>query len=102
MEVIELSTDVLIIGGGLAGTNAAMAAAERGAKVLITDKGNIDRSGDIGGGVDHFMAYLNEGQKWDTQEAFLAYVDKVGRGTGHLSIIESVYCAELPDAIDRM
>ncbi|HDZ91216.1 MAG TPA: FAD-binding protein [Deltaproteobacteria bacterium] len=102
MEIVELSTDVLIIGGGLAGTNAAMAAAEKGAKVIITDKGNIDRSGDIGGGVDHFMAYLNEGQKWDTEEAFLGYVDKVGRGTGHLSIIESVYCAELPDAIDRM
>ncbi|MBU0735378.1 MAG: FAD-binding protein [Proteobacteria bacterium] len=102
MEKIDLTTDVLIIGGGLAGTNAAMAAAERGAKVIVTDKGNIDRSGDIGGGVDHFMAYLNEGHAWDTQEAFLDYVHKVGRGTGHLSIIESVYCAELPDAIDRM
>ena len=102
MEITELSTDILIIGGGLAGTNAAMAAAEMGAKVVVADKGNIDRSGDIGGGVDHFMAYLNEGGEWDTEAAFLDYVSKVGRGTGHLSIIESVYCAELPDAIDRM
>lgn len=102
MELIDLSADVLIIGGGLAGTNAAMGAAEKGASVLVADKGNINRSGDIGGGVDHFMAFLNEGQEWDTQNAFLDYVETIGRGTGHLSIIESVYCAELPDAIERM
>ena len=48
MEIILLSTDVLVIGGGLAGTNAAIAAAEKGSKVIITDKGNINRSGDIG------------------------------------------------------
>jgi len=102
MEQIDISTDVLIVGGGLAGTNAAMAAAEMGADVVIADKGNIDRSGDIGGGVDHFMAYLNQGGDWDTREAFLDYVSRVGRGTGHLSIIESVYCSELADAIQRM
>ncbi|MCJ7596430.1 MAG: FAD-binding protein, partial [Desulfobacterales bacterium] len=102
MEVVDLSTDVLIVGGGLAGTNAAMGAAEKGAKVIVADKGKIERSGDIGGGVDHFLAYLNQGEDWDTRDAFLSYVDRIGRGTAHLSIIESVYCAELPDAIDRM
>src|SRR5210317_2076866 len=100
MEIIHLQTDVLIVGGGLAGTNAAMGAAENGAGVVVADKGNINRSGDIGGGVDHFLAFLNEGREWDTQDAFLGYVEKIGRGTGHLSIIESVYCAELPDAIE--
>ena len=102
MDVIEISTDVLILGGGLAGVNAAMGAAEKGADVLVADKGNIDRSGDVGGGVDHFMAFLNTGPEWDSQDAFLKYVEKIGRGTNHLSIIESVYCAELPDAIARM
>jgi adenylylsulfate reductase subunit A len=102
MEIIELSTDVLIVGGGLAGTNAAMGAAESGAAVVVADKGNIDRSGDIGGGVDHFLAYLNEGPGWDTRDAFLKYVEKIGRGTAHLSILESVFCAELPAAVDRM
>ena len=100
MEINHLQTDVLIVGGGLAGTNAAMGAAENGASVVVADKGNINRSGDIGGGVDHFLAYLNEGREWDTQDAFLGYVENIGRGTGHLSIIESVYCAELPDAIE--
>jgi adenylylsulfate reductase subunit A len=102
MEIVNIATDVLVVGGGLAGTNAAMGAAENGAGVVVADKGNIDRSGDIGGGVDHFLAFLNEGQEWDTQDAFLSYVEKIGRGTGHLSIIESLYCAELPDAIERM
>jgi adenylylsulfate reductase subunit A len=102
MEVRQLSTDVFIVGGGLAGTNAAMAAAEKGASVVVADKGKIERSGDVGGGVDHFLAFLNQNSEWDTQDAFLSYVEKIGRGTGHLSILESVYCAELKDAIDRM
>ena len=102
MELVRLSTDVLIVGGGLAGTNAAMGAAEKGATVVVADKGKIERSGDAGGGIDHFMAFLNQNQDWDTQDAFLGYVERIGRGTGHLSIIESVYCAELPEAIARM
>ncbi|MDB4443744.1 FAD-binding protein [bacterium] len=102
MDIENLSADVLIVGGGLAGANAAMGSAEKGASVIIADKGNINRSGDIGGGVDHFMAYLNEGPAWDNKETFLGYVDKIGRGTAHLSILESVYCAELKDAINRM
>ena len=74
MELHNLSADVLIVGGGLAGVNAAMAAAEKGATVLVADKGNINRSGAIGGGVDHFLAFLNEGAEWDTQDAFLEYL----------------------------
>ena len=102
MKTIELTTDVLVIGGGLAGANAAMGAAEHGARVVVLDKGHIDHSGDIGGGVDHFMAYLNEGESWDTADGFLAYVEQVGRGTAHLGHIESLYCAELTPAIERM
>lgn len=101
-EPIKLKTDVLIIGGGLAGTNAAMGAAEAGASVVVMDKGKIERSGDIGGGVDHFMAYLSTGPDWDTRDAFLGYVETVGRGTNHISHIESLFCDELPDAIKRM
>jgi adenylylsulfate reductase subunit A len=102
MEIYELSTDVLVIGGGLAGANAAMGAAEKGATVVVADKGKIERSGDIGGGVDHFLAYLGTNPEWDSREAFLDYVKRVGKGTGHLDIIDSVYCAELADAIERM
>jgi len=101
-DPIRMKTDVLIIGGGLAGTNAAMGAAEAGASVVVMDKGKIERSGDVGGGVDHFMAYLETGPDWDTRDAFLGYVEKVGRGTNHISNIESLVCDELPAAIERM
>ncbi len=102
MKIREFSADVLIIGGGLAGANAALGAADTGASVIVLEKSNIDRSGDIGGGVDHFMAYLNTNSSWDTEDSFLSYVEKIGRGTNHLGHIQSLYCAELPAAIERM
>jgi len=102
VEYDLIQADVLIIGGGAAGLNAAIASADRGARVVVTDKGNIERSGDIGGGVDHFLAYLNREGEWDTREAFLEYVWKIGKGTGDPSIIDAVFCDELKEAIERM
>lgn len=42
---LELQADVLIIGGGLAGTWAAVAAAREGARVVLVDKGFCGTSG---------------------------------------------------------
>jgi len=42
---IRLSTDVLIVGAGGAGMYAAIAAAQRGAAVLLLDKGLVGRGG---------------------------------------------------------
>jgi adenylylsulfate reductase subunit A len=97
-----LDCDVLVVGGGLAGCNAAIAAAEKGARVVVADKGKIERSGDIGGGVDHFLAFLNTGEAWDTREQYLEYVWKIGKGTADLEVLDEVYCKELPAAIERM
>lgn len=41
----ELSCDVLIVGGGLAGTWAAIAAAREGVSVILVDKGYCGTSG---------------------------------------------------------
>jgi len=82
--------------------NAAIAARERGARVVVADKGVIERSGDIGGGVDHFLAYLELEGDWDTREAFLEYVWRIGKGTGDPRIIDVVFCSELKEAIDRL
>lgn len=98
----KLETDIVIIGGGLAGLNAAMAAAERGARVVVIEKGKIERSGCIAGGVDHFMAYLDEGEPWDTRDAYLAFVQEQGRGAVDIRIHERVFCDELSDALQRM
>ncbi len=40
-----LTTDVLVIGGGAAGANAALKAADKGARVLIVVKGLLGKSG---------------------------------------------------------
>lgn len=98
----SIDTDVLIIGGGLAGCNTAIAAAEKGVRVVVADKGKIERSGDVGGGVDHFMAFLSENDEWDTREEYLKYVWRIGKGTADPAIIDQVYCRELPAAIARM
>jgi len=90
------------MGGGLAGLNAAIAAAERGVKVVILDKGKIERSGNIAGGVDHFMAYLETGEPWDTREAYLQYVQEEGYGIVNVEIHNRVFCDELKNAITRL
>ncbi len=98
----ELESDIIVIGGGLAGLNAAIAVKERGGSVIIVEKGNVKRSGSIAGGVDHFMAYLNQEGDWDTEEAFLKYVKESVYGIVNLKIHKKVFCDELEEAIRRM
>ncbi|MBW2031092.1 MAG: FAD-binding protein [Deltaproteobacteria bacterium] len=45
VDVIRAETDVLVIGGGIAGIFAAVSAARRGARILIVDKGRVGLSG---------------------------------------------------------
>lgn len=56
----EFESDVLIIGGGIAGMMAAIRAAELGAKVIVAEKANTMRSGDGSTGNDHFRCYIPE------------------------------------------
>ncbi len=48
----ELVCDVLVIGGGTAGTMAALTAAERGADVLLLEKAHVRHSGALAMGMD--------------------------------------------------
>lgn len=50
--------DVLIVGGGIGGLMAGIAAADGGAKVILCDKSNTLRSGSGATGNDHFACYL--------------------------------------------
>jgi adenylylsulfate reductase subunit A len=101
-EMFNLETDVAVIGGGTAGLNAAMAAAEKGLKVLVAEKANIERSGAIAGGIDHFHAYLETGADWDTREAYLGWVSKIAKGASNLRAQEAVFCDEYKAAIERV
>lgn len=50
----EVVTDVLVIGGGVAGCRAAISAARKGVRVAILERGHAKRSGAGGAGVDHW------------------------------------------------
>jgi succinate dehydrogenase/fumarate reductase flavoprotein subunit len=56
-EMVKVKTDVLIIGGGLAGCMAAIKAAESGVEVTIAEKANTLSSGCAGTGIDHTWGY---------------------------------------------
>ena len=58
IEVIPFETDVLIIGGGLAGCMAAIKAAEGDVSVTIVEKADTRASGCAGTGIDHIWAYI--------------------------------------------
>lgn len=101
MNEEHLKTDILIIGGGIAGLNAALTAREEGREVVIFDKAVVERSGHAAGGIDHFAAYLNTGPDWDTREAYLDFTARSARGATDLSVVEKVYCDELKGALKR-
>ena len=53
-KVNEIASDVLVIGGGVAGLQAAINAARAGVKVAVLERGHAKRSGAGGAGVDHW------------------------------------------------
>jgi len=48
-----VDTDVLVVGGGIAGCPVAVKAAEHGLNVTIVEKANSERSGSAGSGLQH-------------------------------------------------
>lgn len=76
-----IGTDVLIVGGGVAGCLAAIGATEAGAQVVVCEKGGlIERSGSICAGVDHYLAILEEGPEWDTPAYLLRHIPAITEG----------------------
>ena len=58
MQEERIKTEVLCIGGGIAGIMAAIRAAELGASVVVVEKGNVQYSGCGRMGNDHFETYI--------------------------------------------
>ena len=55
-----IKTDILVIGGGIAGLMAAIRAADKGADVLIAEKAHVLRGGSGATGNDHFLCHVPE------------------------------------------
>ena len=86
-EVQNDEADVLVLGGGLAGCFAAIAAAKKGKSVIMVEKGATVRSGSAGTGFDHWeSACTNPCSKVTAEEIAEAYVDEqshYSNGIGH-------------------
>lgn len=83
----HVSSDVLVLGGGLSGCFAAIAAARKGLSVAIVEKGAIERSGAAGTGFDHWeSACTNPCSGVTPKEIAEAYVkeqDGYSNGIAH-------------------
>ncbi len=80
-------SDVLVLGGGLSGCFAAIAAARKGKSVVLVEKGAVERSGSGGTGFDHWeSACTNPCCKVTPEEIADAYVreqDWYSNGIAH-------------------
>jgi len=82
----RVKVDVLVVGGGLAGGCAGIAAARRGATVAVVDKAPIKRSGCGGAGMDHYNTILDNPKTPMTPEENMAKGVTIGR-QGHRDYI---------------
>jgi glycine/D-amino acid oxidase-like deaminating enzyme len=87
----EIETDVLILGGGVAGCHAAISAAKRGARVAVVEKGAVIRSGSGGAGVDHWHGALTNPCSKLTADEMMELAR--GSGAGYLSDVKSLFVA---------
>jgi succinate dehydrogenase/fumarate reductase flavoprotein subunit len=82
-EVIPIETDVLIIGGGLAGCMAGIKAAESDVSVTIVEKADTRASGCAGTGVDHMWAYIppvHEKMGYSIEDLVESHIKGIARG----------------------
>jgi succinate dehydrogenase/fumarate reductase flavoprotein subunit len=75
----EVSTDVLVLGAGVAGCWAAISAAKKGVRVTLVEKGATIKSGAGGSGSDHWeSACTNPCSKVSPEEMTQAMIDDNG------------------------
>ncbi|RFS85458.1 fumarate reductase/succinate dehydrogenase flavoprotein subunit [Actinomadura spongiicola] len=74
----ELSCDVLVVGGGTAGTMAAITAAEHGASVLLLEKAHVRHSGALAMGMDGVNNAVIPGKA--TPEDYVAEITRANDG----------------------
>ncbi len=77
-ETVEVTTDLLIIGGGMASCGAAVEAAywakKNNVKVTVVDKAAMDRSGAVAMGLSALNQYVGMKAKGRTPEDYVNYV----------------------------
>ncbi len=84
-EATELSCDVLVIGGGTAGTMAALTAAERGASVLLLEKAHVRHSGALAMGMDGVNNAVIPGRA--EPDDYVAEITRANEGIVHQATV---------------
>ena len=97
MQVEMIQSDVLCIGGGIAGLMAAIRAAEMGAQVVVAEKGNVSYSGCGRMGNDHFETYIPKVHGAD-KDAWIEELLKTAKG--EILIGKSILRAQFMRAYD--
>src|SRR6476619_582249 len=77
-DTTRLDCDVLVIGGGTAGTMAALTAADHGADVLVLEKAHIRHSGALAMGMDGVNNAVIPGKA--TPEDYVAEITRANDG----------------------
>ncbi|MFH1123045.1 MAG: FAD-binding protein, partial [Pseudomonadota bacterium] len=84
-EETEVESEVLVLGGGIAGCWAAISAARRGLKVALVEKGATIKSGSGGSGCDHWLNTPHPGSPVSAEEVVEWELAMTGGYTNALS-----------------
>ena len=102
-EIIPMETDVLIIGGGIAGCMAAIKASEQDVNVTVVEKSNTLASGQASSGIDHLWAYLppiHGKMGWSIDDLVEDHVQGVAHGFANRALIHFIARESYARALD--
>ncbi len=93
-ETVEVSTDLLIVGGGMAACGAAVEAAhwakQNGLKVTMVDKASVDRSGAVAMGLSAINQYVGLKDGENTLEDYVRYVKNDLMGIARHDLVANI------------
>lgn len=95
----EISTDALVLGGGLAGCTAVINAKKKGVNVTIVDKAPIIRSGSGGAGIDHWHDVFTNPSSGITPDEVMEIQAGQASGRGGFEHVSYITCKESYDAL---
>lgn len=97
-----VETDLLVIGGGVAGSMAAIPALEAGLNVTVCEKGRLlDNCGSVGCGVDHYLTVMESGSEWDTPEFLIKHLPELTDGIVDIEVAGRVI-HEMPKILRKI
>ncbi|MCL2336659.1 MAG: adenylyl-sulfate reductase subunit alpha [Firmicutes bacterium] len=93
-ETVEVTTDFLIVGGGMASCGAAVEAAywakKNGLKVTLVDKAAMDRSGAVAMGLSAINQYVGVGKGKNTVMDYVEYVKQDMMGMARDDLVYNI------------